>query len=178
MFLYFSIFATGNIRHNYYQYIFVPVAAVFLTSGFINLILGVRDFLPRVWTIIIALLFLPLAFYFSWIIVRGFYQINNPVIIEAGKRADQILPKNAIVVAPYNGDTAFLYQTNRSGWPVTALPLVELVADYGVTHFISTTRNDKTNWVLRHFQILEDNPRFIITNLTQITNSLDKDPEP
>lgn len=178
MFLYFIIFATGNIRHDYYQYIFVPIAAVFLTRGFTHLILGVRDFLPRIWTIILALLFLPLSFYFSWTQVKGLYQINNYVIVEAGKKADEILPKDAIVVAPYNGDTAFLYQINRKGWPVTAMPLTELVADFGVTHFVSVARDDKTNWVLRHFEILEDNPKFVIADLTKIKVSLDGDPEP
>lgn len=179
MFGYFAIFATGNVRHNYYQYIFVPIAAVFLTLGFWHLIKGLPQFLSRFWTIMIALLLLSLTYYFSWIQVKGFYQINNPVIVEAGKRADQILPKEAIVVAPYNGDTAFLYQTNRPGWPVSALPLVELAADYGVTHFVSTTRDDKTNWVLRHFLILEDNPKFVIADLRALKNPLtDKDPEP
>lgn len=178
MFLYFIIFATGNIRHNYYQYIFVPIAAVFLTQGFLALISGIRDFLPRIFTISIGLIFLVLSFYFSWTQVKGFYQINNSVIVEAGRKADQILPKGAIVVAPYNGDTAFLYQTNRPGWPVVALPLPELVADYGVTHYVSTSRDDKTNWVLRHFQILEDNPKFIIADLTKITMPFDDDPEP
>ena len=133
----------------------------------------------RFWTIILALLFFPLSFYFSWLQVKGLYQINNPVIIEAGQRADKILPKDAQVVAPYNGDTAFLYQTNRPGWPVVALPLVELVADYGATHFVSTTRDDKTNWVLRHFEVLEDNPRFIIADLRVIKSPLSlEDPEP
>lgn len=178
MFLYFVIFATGNIRHNYYQYIFVPVAAVFLTQGFIALISGVKDFLPRVFTISLALIFLILTFYFSWKQVKGFYQINNSVIVEAGRKADRILPKNAIVVAPYNGDTAFLYQTNRPGWPVVALPLPELVADYGVTHYVSVNRDDKTNWVLRHFSVLEDNPKFVIADLTKLTQPFNNDPEP
>ncbi len=179
MFTYFCVFATGNVRHNYYQYIFVPIAAVFLTQGFLVLIRGVQDFVPRFWTIILAILFLPLSFYFSWIQVKEFYKINNPVIIEAGRKADKILPKNAVVVAPYNGDTAFLYQTNRPGWAVVALPLVELVADYGVTDYISTSRDDQTNWVLRHFQILEDNPRFVIADLTNIKTPLSiEDPEP
>lgn len=179
LFLYFAVFATGNVRHNYYQYIFVPVAAVFFAQGFIGLIRGISDFLPRFWTVTLALLFLPLSFYFSWMQIKGFYQINNPVIIEAGKMADRILPKDAKVVAPYNGDTAFLYQTNRPGWPVVALPLTELVTDYGVTSYVSTTRDDKTNWVLRHFQVLEDNPKFIIADLTKIRFPLSaEDPEP
>lgn len=177
MFLYIVIFATGNVRHNYYQYITVPALSVFLTLGFVYLIKGIQGFLPRIWTIPLAFLLLVLSFYFSFNQVKGFYQINNPVIIESGKKADQILPKEAIVVAPYNGDTAFLYQTNRKGWPVTAYPLMQLVADYGVTHFVSTTRDDKTNWVLRHFQILEDNPRFVIADLTKIISPInDKEP--
>jgi hypothetical protein len=174
-FAYLITFATGNVRHNYYQYITVPVFSVFFALGFIYLIKGINNFLPRVWTIVLALIFLPLSFYFTWTQVKGFYQINNPVIIEAGKKADQILPKDAIVVAPYNGDTAFLYQTNRAGWPVTALPLTEMVADYGVTHFISTTRDSKTNWVLRHFRILEDDPKFIIADLTKIQKPIGED---
>lgn len=178
MFIYISVFATGNVRHNYYQYIFVPAGVVFFTLGFTYLIKGMREFIPRIFTISLALLLLPLSFYFTWIQVKGFYQVNNPVIVEAGRKADQILPKGAVVVAPYNGDTAFLYQTNRSGWPVTALPLTEMVADYGVTHFISTTRDDKTNWVLRHFLILEDNPKFVIADLTQIKIPLIEDREP
>ena len=179
LFSYFVIFATGNVRHNYYQYIFGPVAAVFLTQGFVSLIKGLPNFLPRFWTIILAMLFLPLSFYFSFLSVKEFYKINNPNMIEAGKKADQILPKNAVIVAPYNGDSAFLYQTNRSGFPFVPLPSVELVADFGVTHFVSTNHDSKTNWVLRHFLILEDNPKFVISDLTKIVTPLSpKDPEP
>ena len=178
MWLYFVIFATGNVRHNYYQYIFVPIGAVFLTQGFLLLVKGLPNFLPRFWTLILAIIFLPLSFYFSWHQVKEFYKINNPDIVTAGKKADQILPKDAIVVAPYNGDTAFLYQTNRHGFPFIPLPLTELVADYGVTHFVSTTKDNKTNWVLRHFQIIEDNPNFVVVDLTQIRIPLNGDYEP
>ncbi len=179
LFSYFVIFATGNVRHDYYQFIFVPVAVVFLSLGFVNLIKGEAAILPRIWTISLALIFLPLTFYFTWNQVKELYKINNPAIIQAGKLADQILPKEAIVVAPYNGDTAFLYQINRAGFAFTPLPLIELVADYGVTHFISTTRDDKTNWVSRHFKILEDNPSFFIADLRILERPpTGADPEP
>ncbi len=178
MFSYFAIFATGNVRHNYYQYIFVPVAAVFLTLGFVNLIKGVKELIPRIWTIPFAVLFLPLSFYFSWIQVKGFYQINNPVIVEAGIKADQILPKNAVVVAPYDADTAFLYQTNRFGFAFVPTSLTDMVADYGVTSYVSTKKDDKTNWVIKHFKILENNPRFVIADLTTIVTPLNGDREP
>lgn len=179
-FLFMIIFATGNVRHNYYQTLFAPVASIFLALGFVRLIKGSDLFVPRIWTILLAMLFFPLSFYFGYKIVKEFYKINNPSIIEAGRMADKILPKDAVVLAPYNGDSAFLYQTNRPGFPVTALPIPELVSDFGVGYYISTTRDDKTNWVLRHFKVLEDNPRFVIADLMKLTKPFDRslDPEP
>lgn len=177
-FLFMIVVATGNVRHNYYQTQFIPVASIFLSIGFVELLRGNKLFIPRFWTIIMAIFLYIFSMYFGFRVVKEFYKVNNPDMVEAGKTADKILPVDAIVVAPYNGDTAFLYQTNRPGWPVTALPLPELVSDYGVTSFVSTSRDDKTNWVLRHFVILVDNPKFVIADLTKITKPLAGDPEP
>jgi len=180
MFAFLIVFATGNVRHNYYQILFVPIAAIFLSKGFIYLIKGNSDFVPRIWTIFLTLLLFPLSFYFSYKIVAEFYKINNPAILEAGEFADQILPKDAIVVAPYNGDSAFLYQTNRKGFPIVPFKLQDLVTDYGVGYYISTSKDDMTNWVLRHFEVLEDNPKFIIADLTKLKKPFDyiSDPQP
>lgn len=178
-FLYFTVVATGSVRHDYYQMSFIPIASIFVSLGFVFLTGATRDFIDRIYVLFLALFFMLLTFYFTWTQIKGLYQINNPAIIAAGKTADKILPGNAVVVAPYNGDSAFLYQTNRPGFPVTFLPLKEMVTDYGVTSYISVNRDDKTNWVLRHFKILEDNPQFVIADLTQITKKFDDlDPEP
>ncbi len=177
---YLIVVATGNVRHNYYQLILTPVLVIFMARGFVYLFKGNTDFIPRILTISLALFLLPLSFYFGWKYVKEFYKINNPPIIEAGKKADQILPKEAIVVAPYNGDTAFLYQINRPGWAVTALPLREMVADFGVTYYISVNKDDKTNWVKRHFYVLWEEDSFLIADLTKLKKKFDDtvDPEP
>jgi|Napbiome12C3dose_1001474.scaffolds.fasta_scaffold00006_39 hypothetical protein len=178
-FLFMVVFATGNVRHNYYQTQFVPIASILFAVGFINLFRRNFNFIARIWTMIIALVLFSLSFYFSYYVVKEFYKVNNPIMVEAGRKADQILPKEAVVLAPYNGDSAFLYQTNRTGFAAGVLPIRELVTDYGVTHFVSTNRDDKTNWVLRHFRILEDNPGFVIADLTVIKTPLTpEDPEP
>lgn len=180
LFAYFAVFATGNVRHNYYQYIFVPIASIFVATGFIRLMSRNENFIPRFWTIPLALLFLLLTFYFSWTSVKGFYQINNPAIINAGKVADKLLPKDARVVAPYNGDTAFLYQINRPGLPVTSLPLVELSANYDISYLISTTKDAKTKWAMSKFETVIDDPEFVIINLKRTNGDLfdPKDKEP
>ncbi len=168
LFLYFIIFATGNVRHDYYQVIFVPIASVLVSLGFINLIKGINSFIPRIFTIPLALLFFILMFYFSFIQVKELYKINNPVIVEAGREADKILPKDAVVVAPYNGDSAFLYQINRPGWPVVAFPLTELVSRYGVTHLVSVARDSDTQYAIDNFEIIKEADNYVIVDLTKI----------
>lgn len=179
-FSFFVIFATGNVRHDYYQIIFVPIATIFLAKGFIYLFEGSNKFIPRIWTIPLAVAFLSLTFYFGWKQVSGLYQINNYPIVEVGRKADKILPKDATVLAPYNGDTAFLYQTNRPGWALIPTSLLDLIADYGVTHYISTSLDTKTAWIIRHFQLLEQTDTFIILDLTKLEKDFDNklDPEP
>jgi 4-amino-4-deoxy-L-arabinose transferase-like glycosyltransferase len=178
-FSFMIIFATGNVRHDYYQTQFLPIATIFMAIGFLSLISGIKGLIPRIWTIPIAVLFLLFTISLTWTQVKEFYKINNPAIIEAGKKADQILPKNAVVVAPYNGDTAFLYQTNRSGWAVTAFPIIEMVSNYGVTSYVSTTNDAKTAWVKKYFVVLEDNSQYTIADLTRLKKPLDpNDREP
>lgn len=179
-FVFMAVFATGNVRHNYYQILFVPVASAFLAKGFLALLKGNNNFIPRIWTIFLALFLLPLTFYFTYKQVSGFYQINNPAMVEAGKRADRILPKDAVVLAPYNGDTAFLYQINRAGFPFVPLPVADLVTDYSVSHYVSTSFDSQTKWVMRHFKVLEENNKFVIVDLTKLENEFDEslDPEP
>lgn len=178
-FLFIAVFATGNVRHNYYQTQLVPVASIFLSLGIVQLLRGSKLFIPRFWTIILALFLYSLSLYFGYKIVKEFYNINNPDMVEAGKAANKILPKDAIVVTPYNGDTAFLYQTNRAGWPVTALPVAELATDYGATAYVSTAKDAKTKWVIRHFEIIQETDKFVIADLTRLKLPLTpEDPEP
>lgn len=168
LFLYFIIFATGNVRHDYYQIIFVPVASVLVSFGLVGLFRSLVDFIPRIFTISLGVLFFVLMFYFSWMQVKELYKINNPVIIEAGKRADQILPREAIVVAPYNGDSAFLYQINRPGWPIMALPIPEMVSKYGVTHLVSVALDGDTKFAMENYEVLEATDKFTIIDLTKM----------
>lgn len=167
MFLYLIVVATGNVQHDYYQVLIVPALVIFLARGFVVLLKGSEELLVRFWTIPLGLLFLLLTLYLTWGEVKGLYQINNGVIVEAGKKADQVLPINAVVLAPYNGDTAFLYQTNRPGWPVEAYPIDELIRNYGVTHYVSVTYDAKTNWVMRKYTALMQTPRYVIVDLTK-----------
>lgn len=167
MLLYLIVFATGNVQHDYYQVAIIPVLCIFTSRGFLLLFTRINFLVSRIWTIPLAVIFFVLTFYLTWGEVKGLYQINNGAIVEAGRRADQILPKEAIVIAPYNGDTSFLYQTNRPGWPVVAYPVEEMVGQFGVTHFVSVTYDDATREVMEKYTLMEQNERFVIVDLTR-----------
>ncbi|MFA5933039.1 MAG: glycosyltransferase family 39 protein [Microgenomates group bacterium] len=177
---YLLVFATGNVTHDYYQTIIVPALSIFAAVGFVTLFRGFNGMIPRLFTIPLALFIFSLMTYLQWQEVKGLYQINNGPIVEAGQFADKILPKDALVVAPYGGDTAFLYQTNRHGFAYSVLPVVDLVKIYKIQYYVSVDYNDKTNWIIRNFKVLEKNPKFVIADLMQpiSTPGAKPDPEP
>jgi hypothetical protein len=112
-----TVLATGNIQHDYYQILIMPTLAIFFAKG-VDIILERRDIF-NYWvsrlTIGIGIIFM-LAF--GWFVVRDYYSIQHPNLVAAGDAVDRLIPKDAKVVAPYGGDTTFLYYTKRKGWPV------------------------------------------------------------
>lgn len=153
--LYAFIFATGNVRHDYYQVIWLPVLAVFAGAVFS---LGHLK-----WKILLAILFI-LSIKSSWDNVQGYYWINNYSIIEAGKIVNKITPQNAKIIAPYGGDTAFLYQTNRQGWPV-GFEIEKKIA-LGADYYVNTNVNDaETKYVQLKWKTILANDKYVIVDL-------------
>lgn len=171
-FLYVVVFATGNVQHDYYQVLLVPALSIFLARGFCLLFQGnIPIFLPRIITIPLAILLFTLTFYLTWGEIKGLYQINNYSIIKVGKAANDLLPKDAIVIAPYMGDTALLYQINRSGFPLISTTVEEMKNDYGANFYISTSRDAKTAWLISKYKTLADTPEYSIVDLREINPS-------
>lgn len=162
--LFLVVFARGNIQHDYYQALIIPALCLALGRG-ANLLLENFEkksspFLRYCLTAV-CLLFTLL---FSFFEVRGYYQINNPAIVEAGQRADHLLPKDAKVVAPYGGDTAFLYQTNRPGWPAMTGSIDDMIK-LGATHYVSVNFDEETKRVMEKYPVLEKTERYVIVEL-------------
>jgi len=134
--IYFVVFASGNIRHDYYQVPAVPILAIFMAKGILTLFDPKNLFINKNVAKILAIILVVLTYAFGFYEVRGYYWINKPQIIEAGQAVDKLLPKDATVIAPYNGDAAFLYQTNRYGYPITDRPLEKFI-DQGTKYLVS-----------------------------------------
>lgn len=163
--IYFVIFASGNVRHDYYQVPFVPIAAIYITKGTRFLFALPATHFQKLIGPVLAIALLILMYAFGFYEVRGFYWINRPQIVAAGKAADIILPKDAIVIAPYNGDAAFLYQTNRRGYPIVDRPL-EVLVDSGAKYLVSVDVGDSgiANLV-RNCRPIQTSPDYVIVEI-------------
>jgi hypothetical protein len=98
--------------------------------------------------------------------IKEFYKINHPEIIKAGIAVSKITPKDAYVVAPYNGDSAFLYQTKRWGWPFVDRPIDELIGD-GADYYVSVNFDSQTKEFMQKYSVLVENNSFVIISLQE-----------
>jgi 4-amino-4-deoxy-L-arabinose transferase-like glycosyltransferase len=162
--IFICVIATGNVTHDYYQLPLVPILAILSAKGVEFIFHLGQGKIRKTFntTVILSLIVMMLAF--GWFEVRGFYQINNPAIVEAGKKVDQITPKNAKVVAPYNWDPAFLYQTNRIGWPAMTGSIDDMIK-LGATHYVSVNFDEETKEIMKKYKILEETNRYVIIEL-------------
>lgn len=164
--LYFIVIARGNVQHDYYQILLIPIVCVYLGKGFAFLFSN-KVFSRAVSYQLAAVSFL-MMFAFSWYTIRTYYWINRPEIVEAGRAADRLLSKDAKVIAPYNGDTTFLYQTNRQGWPLGFD--IDKKLKMGATHYVTVSPTDN-DWETRDlaniYTVLVRNDKFAIIDLTK-----------
>ena len=86
-------------------------------------------------------------------------------MVEVGKIVDELLPKDAKVIAMYGGDTAFLYQTNRQGWPIGFE--IEDKIKKGATHYVSLDPLDiEPETLAEKYTTLKEGDGYIIISLT------------
>jgi len=164
--LYLFVVATGNVQHDYYQIPIIPSLAIFLGIGSAFLINPAKEIISRYKTTPILVTAVLFMFAFSWFAVRAFYDIDNPSIIAAGAAVDKLTPKNAKVIANYNGDTSFLYQTKRKGWASFEKDLPEMVK-MGASYLALVNPTPADIHLGTMYKIIAQTPQYIIFDLRQ-----------
>ncbi len=160
---YMTIFAMGNVTHDYYQLPVVPVGAVLVSFGFWHIFDSSKKPLIKLVNAAIALSLLVISFAFGWYEVRGYFNINHPEIVEAGKAVDRLTPPDALVIAAYNSDPAFLYQTNRYGWPDGVN--IEDKVKAGATHYVSVNFDNVSQYLESKCKTVEKTDKYILIDL-------------
>ena len=166
---YFIIFATGNVRHDYYQNLMLPILVITLGRGTTIL----ERFLSKKFNPLLAslsILSLILATNLSaWQFVKGYFNINHHEYLTAGKAVDELLPKNALVIAPDFGDTQFLYATNRRGFPIGFE--IEKKIKAGAQYYVTTSDNQEARNLEKKYFTVKKTPIYLILNLTRLKPS-------
>ena len=172
---YITVIATGNVQHDYYQIPLIPVLSYLVGRG----VLFIWNTLQR--ERIAGVLVIGFAYVLMvvspWYTMKTYYWVNRQAIIDAGKFADKVLPKDAKVIAPYNGDTTFLYQTNRPGWPL-GFDIAQKIK-FGATHYVTVSPTDldlETRDLANMYTVVERNDTFAIIDLTKLRVSPQKAP--
>ena len=162
--LYLFTFATGNVQHDYYQIPIIPIVSILLAIGSWQL----WNSVSRKWLNRLVLIFsLVIMFGLSWYDIKGLYQINNGSILMAGEAVDRLTPKDALIVATYNGDTAFLYATKRRGFTHLPMPIKDLKDRYNIQYYVSVTYDSDTRAIMDQYTVLEEKPEYVIVKLDE-----------
>lgn len=161
--LYLCVFATGNVQHDYYQIVVMPTVAI--VYGF-----SAKYFLQnKNWLAINSFAFFVitiLAFGLSWSQVKDYFNVNNPAIITAGQAVDKLVEKNAKVIANYDGDTSFLYQTKRKGWASFERSVPEMIA-MGADYLVLPNPKPKDLYFAKDYKITSQTKDYLLFDLHQ-----------
>ena len=161
--IYFIVIAAGNVRHDYYQVLMIPIVCLTVAVGFVHLQRWLEKFVPaRIGLASVSTMYV-LMLVLSGTVVHGYFNVNHWEHAHAGKVADELLPPEAKVIAPANGDTSFLFQTNRTGWPI-GFNIDEKIAK-GATHYVSTSYDDEARELAEKYFIIEQTEDYIIIDL-------------
>ena len=159
---YFIVFATGNVQHDYYQVIAIPIISIFVAKG-IAFLLKPPVQISRPLSYLLVAISCAFMMAFGWYHIRDYFNINHPEIVAAGQATDRLLPATAKVIAPYMGDTAFLYQTNRQGWPIGGN--IPDKIKLGATHYVTTTLDDEAKVLMTQCSSVTQNSTYVIIDL-------------
>lgn len=165
--LYITIIARGNVQHDYYQILIIPSLAILLGLGSSFLLNLPKEQFHKSIGIIIFSISSIFTLLFGWYFVRDYFNINNSSIISAGAAVDKLTPKDAKVIAILHGsegDTTFLYQTNRQGWPSFEKPMPEMI-NMGADYLIFANPQKEDMSFAKDYKLVSSTPDYIIFDL-------------
>jgi hypothetical protein len=163
--LYFSVIATGNVRHDYYQVMIIPIVCLTMAKGLVWLDEKITAVFNQKISLMTLTILTSIFMFLSWLQVSGYFNINHWEYVKTGQRADQVLPPEAKVIAPAMGDTVFLFQTNRTGWPI-GFDIENKIA-HGAQYYVNTSFDDETNELMKKYTVVEKTPDYVIIDLTK-----------
>lgn len=163
---YFIVIATGNVQHDYYQILAIPIVCISVARGAMILFdVLKKKMLDRLAAGLIGVI-LVVSLVLAWQQVKGYFSVNHWEYVEAGEAVNRLTPPDALIIAPAMGDTHFLYQTNRRGWPIGFE--IEDKVQKGADYYVTTSNDDEARELAEKYTVIEEGSRYIIIDLHQL----------
>lgn len=172
--LYVTVFASGNVTHDYYQIPFIPLAAVFLAKGSSWLLFGEKKNFSKFFSYLLFIVCVGFMLAFSWFEIRGFYNIQGGVDV-AGVAVDELAPRDALVLTGDSNDATLLYNTNRWGWTggyASSLPndqtTIEKVIKMGGSFYVTTKFEEDSafgQYMLKNYPVIKRTDQYFLFSL-------------
>jgi hypothetical protein len=173
--LYFIVIATGNVQHDYYQILALPILSITVGKGVLNAYEIVKNNWGKLkdnlkiyghpLSLVTIACIYAVMLILAWQQVKGFFNVNNWEYVRAGQVVAQRTPEDAKIIAPLMSNTAFLFQTERKGWPIGGD--IEEKIEKGATHYVTTIRDKEAQELARKYLILEQTDEYLIIDLTK-----------
>lgn len=161
---YLVVVARGNVQHDYYQILIIPTLVIFAALGAKLFIDPPHGLIKKYISYPVLGLIIMFVFAFGWYGVRDYFNINNHSIIAAGEAVDRLTPKDVLVIANYEGDTTFLYQTKRKGWASYTANLPKMI-DMGADYLVIADPKSTDLEFGKTYKILDQTNQYIIFDL-------------
>lgn len=159
---YIFVFQGGNLQHEYYQTLILPVLAIMIGLGVNFIFEHKNNFISSFFTSILILFLFTFSFYFSYFTVKDYYSYSQELVQEANIIKSLTEPDDKIVT-DRTGDTTLLYLANRRGAPSIFKNPIEL-KKLGYKYLI-TSSEDQIKMMKVDFEIVFENEKFTLFRL-------------
>ena len=159
---YIFVFQGGNLQHEYYQTLILPVLAIMIGLGVSFVFDHKKYFIHPIFVSILVFFLFGFSFYFSYSRVVDYYKYSQELVQEANIINSLTDPKDKIVT-DRTGDTTLLYLANRRGAPAIFKEPIEL-KDLGYKYLI-TSSDTQIKRMGSDYEIIFENEKFTLFKL-------------
>ncbi len=159
---YILVFQGGNLQHEYYQTLILPVFAMMIGLGVNFLYEHKNNFINSGFISLLIFFIFGFSFYFSYFKVIDYYGYSQELVQEANVISSLTEP-DAKVVTDRTGDTTLLYLSGRRGAPSIFKDPDELKKlDY---KYLITSSQGQIDMMKPYFKIIFENEKFTLFKL-------------
>jgi len=159
---YIFVFQGGNLQHEYYQTLILPVLSLIMGLGISSIFEHKKNFISPFFVSILVFSVFVFSFYFSYYRVSDYYQYSQELVQEANIINSLTAPDDKIVT-DRTGDTTLLYLANRRGAPAIFKDPMDL-KKLGYKYLI-TSNDGEIKTMKASFEIVFENEKFTLFHL-------------